>query len=323
MRGTLAAIGVLLTALAGAAPAAAQPSSWVRPPTETDTARAAQWVTFSAENGEPWAQYMLGTMYEFGRGMQKDDALAFEWYLKAAKGGDLNAMFRCGLLYHEGRGTPRDDAAALDWLGRAEAGGSPEAANLVGVLYAFGNGGVTVDEARAVALWKKAARAEVPDAAFNLGAAYANGRGVDADPEQGASWYVKAAYAYLQAGYRPGAERAVAALEQLRPDHPELPALTAILVKGGPGATPPEGPPGTPVRLEGITPPAEGTGMPPPAAPPPEGAPPPANPPPSGAVSTPAPGPAAQSAPEAAPEAPPAAKPERRSKKHGFLFWRR
>jgi len=292
---SLAVIGVLLAALTGVSSASAQPSSWVRPPTESDTSHAAQWVTFSADNGEAWAQYMLGTMYEFGRGMERDDARAFTWYEKAADQGDASAQFRAGLMLHEGRGTSRDDVRALDRLTRAEAGGNAEAANLLGVLYAFGSNAAPVDEARAVTLWKKAAKAGVPDAQFNLAAAFANGRGVDTDPGQAARWYVKAAYAYLDIGYRPGAERAVSALEQSRPDHPALPSLTAILAKGGPGAIPPGGP----------------------AAPEPEAAPLPAAP---EAVPepTPAPGLEAAPVPQAAP--PP---PEPPKKKHGFLFWRR
>jgi len=214
------AAAILLPALAWG-----QASTWVRPPTPEDERRAAQWVRFSAENGEPWAQYMLGTMLEFGRAMPPDAGAAFGWYLKAAEAGDVAAQFRCGLMVHEGRGTARDDAVAADWLRKAAEADNADAQSLLGTLYAFGQG-VPADEAEAVRWWTRAAKAGQPDAWFNLAAARANGRGIETDPAGAANGYAKAAWGYVAAGRGDDAHRALEALIGLDPTHAEVPGLS-------------------------------------------------------------------------------------------------
>jgi len=222
--------GALVLAMLLLAPALAwsQASTWVRPPTPEDERRAAQWVRFSAENGEPWAQYMLGTMLEFGRAMPPDAVAAFGWYLKAAEGGEVAAQYRCGLMYHEGRGTARDDGAAAEWLGKAADADQAEAQSLLGTLYAFGVG-VEADEEAAVTWWTRAAKAHQPDAQFNLAAALANGRGAATDLGAAADWYAKATWGYVAAGRADDAHRALEALIGLDPTHAEVPGLTAAV----------------------------------------------------------------------------------------------
>jgi TPR repeat protein len=225
--------------LLGAVPAWGQASTWVRPPTPEDERRAAEWVRFSAENGEPWAQYMLGTMLEFGRAMPADVEAAFGWYLKAAQAGQVEAQYRCGALLHQGRGTEHDDARAAEWLRKAADADNPEAQGLLGTLYAFGQG-VKADEAEAVKWWTRAAKAGQPGAAFNLAAALANGRGTAADPAAAAGWYAKAAWAFAAAGRRDDARRALEALIGLDPTHADIPALSdAVAAVPLPGETAP------------------------------------------------------------------------------------
>jgi Sel1 repeat len=219
-----AAAVVLSAALLGPVVAWGQASTWVRPPTPEDERRAAEWVRFSAQNGEPWAEYMLGTMLEFGRAMPADPEAAFKWYRKAADHGEVAAQFRYGAFLHEGLGIARDDAEAAKWLRKAADADNAEAQSLLGTLYAFGQG-VKVDEAAAVAWWTRAADAGQPDAGFNLAAALANGRGTAADPAAAAGWYAKSAWAFVAAGRADDARRALEALIGLDPTHPEIPAL--------------------------------------------------------------------------------------------------
>lgn len=47
-----------------------------------------------AQNGNTIAQYKLGTMYETGQGVEKNDKLAMEWYKKAADKGHQAAKNR-------------------------------------------------------------------------------------------------------------------------------------------------------------------------------------------------------------------------------------
>jgi TPR repeat protein len=234
-----AAAAALWAVLAVPVLAFAQASAWVRPPTPEDERRAAEWVRFSAENGEPWAQYMLGTMLEFGRSMPADPVAALEWYLKAAVAGDMAAQYRCGVMYHEGRGTARNDAEAAAWLRKAADADNADAQALLGTLYAFGDG-VATDEAAAVAWWTRAARSDQPDAQFNLAGALAAGHGTAPDRGQAADGYAKAAWGFLAAGRGDDARRALKALVALDPGHAEVAALTAAVAAGpAPGAAAP------------------------------------------------------------------------------------
>lgn len=47
----------------------------------------------AAEQGDATAQFDLGTMYEHGSGVSKDDVEAVEWYRKAKELGDADAGF--------------------------------------------------------------------------------------------------------------------------------------------------------------------------------------------------------------------------------------
>lgn len=52
---------------------------------DQDYEKAKYWYEKAAENGNAYAQYQLGTMYEYGLGMNTNDLLALDWYLKAAE----------------------------------------------------------------------------------------------------------------------------------------------------------------------------------------------------------------------------------------------
>ena len=67
-----------------------------------DYAKAVEWYRKSAERGNARAQYSLGRMYENGRCVSKDYVKAVEWYLKAAEQGNYAAQCRLGNMYKEG-----------------------------------------------------------------------------------------------------------------------------------------------------------------------------------------------------------------------------
>lgn len=70
--------------------------------------------------GDPPAAYLLGDLYEWGRGVPRDRERAFAYYLQAAWLGHAMAQYRVGFFVHHGwGGTPRDDATALAWFVRA------------------------------------------------------------------------------------------------------------------------------------------------------------------------------------------------------------
>ena len=52
---------------------------------------AIKWLQKSGEQGQGWAAYLVGLMYENGEGTQIDMSKAIEWYTKSAKTTNLYA----------------------------------------------------------------------------------------------------------------------------------------------------------------------------------------------------------------------------------------
>jgi hypothetical protein len=78
----------------------------------------------ASDQGDSKAQYMLGTLYEAGKGVAKDYAKAREWYQKAADQGDILAQYRLGYFYQSGLGGPQDYYQAKVWYQKAADQGS-------------------------------------------------------------------------------------------------------------------------------------------------------------------------------------------------------
>ena len=79
------------------------------------------WYQKAAEQGCQDAQFRLGVMYEWGRGLEQDDEQAVFWYRKAVEGNYAitDAQFRLGLMYEHGRGLEQDDEHAVFWYRKA------------------------------------------------------------------------------------------------------------------------------------------------------------------------------------------------------------
>ena len=65
------------------------------------------------------AEYSLGSMYEGGRGVEKNMEKAAELYLKSAEAGNVDAMFNLGWMYHKGQGVRKSWVQSAQWLQRA------------------------------------------------------------------------------------------------------------------------------------------------------------------------------------------------------------
>ncbi|HEY1879039.1 MAG TPA: tetratricopeptide repeat protein [Caulobacteraceae bacterium] len=74
-----------------------------------------------ADSGDAMAQLALGSIYEQGRGVTKDEAQAAVWYRRAADQGVSNAQIALAGMYRDGRGVAKDPAAAAYWLSAAKA----------------------------------------------------------------------------------------------------------------------------------------------------------------------------------------------------------
>lgn len=88
---------------------------------------AVDWIRKAAEQNHVSAQFMLGALYEKGRGLIQDYGMAHDWYLRAARKGNALAMERLGLMFARGRGIEQDLQQAYIWLNLAAARGDHEA----------------------------------------------------------------------------------------------------------------------------------------------------------------------------------------------------
>ena len=80
-----------------------------------------------AEQGNPYAQFTLGAMYDNGIGVPRNFVQALAWYKRAGAQGLADGQYMAGRFYGGGRGVKQDIAKALFWLELAAAGGHPMA----------------------------------------------------------------------------------------------------------------------------------------------------------------------------------------------------
>ena len=88
-----------------------------------------------AAKEDPQAMYLLGVMYEQGKGVERDDSTAVKWYAAAArKGNYASAQYNLARMYIDGRGVKKNEPKAREWLEAAAAQGHPESKQLLAEL---------------------------------------------------------------------------------------------------------------------------------------------------------------------------------------------
>ncbi|KTG16831.1 MULTISPECIES: tetratricopeptide repeat protein [unclassified Guyparkeria] len=131
-----------------------------------------------AEDGEIFAQYVLGHMYCNGKKVEQDYAKGMRWYRAAADAGFAPSEVAVGTLYFEGEGTERDVAEAARWFKRAADKGYARAQSNLGALYLSGDG-IEADYDKALHWYSEAADQGHMVARYNLAMMYAHGLGID------------------------------------------------------------------------------------------------------------------------------------------------
>jgi TPR repeat protein len=100
-----------------------------------DAAAAQRWSGAAAAQGEPVAQYLLGTFY-----LQRDQSEAVRWFRSAAEQGNLKAMHNLAIAYAQGLGVAPDPVTAVRWFTRAAEQGYRDSQFDLAVLYERGMG---------------------------------------------------------------------------------------------------------------------------------------------------------------------------------------
>lgn len=146
-------------------------------------------------------QFFMGLCLETGNGTRKDYAKAFDWYSKAAGQGNAKAMRNLGKMYADGVWTDPNRELAVKWYVDAIASGDTTAKNLLAdlcddmddILIRSAKEAFDKDEfERGVSL---ALNTDMSNSTLQMwvGYCYDEGKGVKEDGAKAFEWYEKAA----------------------------------------------------------------------------------------------------------------------------------
>jgi uncharacterized protein len=131
-------------------------NAMMAPETKSAYLKAMPRLRLAAAQGDAWAQYHLGMIYDYGLSGKPNRKMAVKWYRLAASQGYDSAQVNLGIILANLPGKRRDLRGAIS-------------------------------------LYRKAARQGNRNAAFNLGLYYAEGRGVPQSIKLAKYWYQRAA----------------------------------------------------------------------------------------------------------------------------------
>ena len=179
-----------------------------------DKAKGVEWLRKAAGQREYRAMLWLGTAYERGDGVAKDDWRACDlwrrshelgWdpateklhsltdeYRREAEKGNASAQFYMGVVHECGYAGEPDSEKAVEWYRKAAEQGHPGAQTFLGFALLTGSGVAKAPE-QAVAWFQKAAEQGNPEAQQNLGRCLFFGEGCNKNQKEAVTWYRKAA----------------------------------------------------------------------------------------------------------------------------------
>ena len=154
-----------------------------------DLSAAIRWLRMSALQGNAKGERALGCRYLFGQGVNQNYSLVLNWLIKAASQGDTNAMNNLGDIYYGGKGLLVDKARAFEYYMSSANAGNPYGQKMVGMYYAFNLiNNVKQDYSIAFSWYSKAADQGDSNAEFLVGSYYASGLGVEKDYRKAGYW---------------------------------------------------------------------------------------------------------------------------------------
>ncbi|MCH9853899.1 MAG: sel1 repeat family protein [Alphaproteobacteria bacterium] len=130
-----------------------------------------------SEQGDAEEQYILGLMYQFGKGVTQDYQEAVKWHRKSAEQGHADAQYSLGRKYYTGNGVTQNYQEAIKWGRKSAEQGNAGGQFVLGTAYRLGKG-VTQDYQEALKYYRKSAKQGKAETQFNLGLMYYHGNGV-------------------------------------------------------------------------------------------------------------------------------------------------
>ena len=152
-----------------------------------DYAKALEQLDVLTRQKHPEAEFLMGMMYQYGRGVDQDLTKAATWFRRSAEQGNAAAQTNLALLLVSGKVGKPDFKEAVKLLEKASAAGNTTATYNLGLRYAKGEG-VEKSATKASELYRAAAEANNPFAQYNLAYAYATGEGLAIDNVEALKW---------------------------------------------------------------------------------------------------------------------------------------
>lgn len=152
----------------------------------------------AAQKGDSDAQFIIGTLYLDGNGVEQNYYEAVEWLQKSVNQGNTKGLYPLGWCNQFGKGKEIDKREALRLYKMAVE--DPNIINdykssaqfQIGRLYQEGDG-IKQDFNKALYWYKQSAQNGSVDAQFCLGECYRLGLGTSQDYKEALKWYKKAA----------------------------------------------------------------------------------------------------------------------------------
>ncbi|MDV4166560.1 tetratricopeptide repeat protein [Rhodovulum sp. FJ3] len=113
---------------------------WEQAYRDADFALVLNEMTPYAEAGDAEAQFRLGNMHFYGRGVPKDVGKAAEWWKLSAERENPKAWLRLAKLYYDGDGVKKDVFEAFELARKAAREGKIADHYLLGDMYEEGAG---------------------------------------------------------------------------------------------------------------------------------------------------------------------------------------
>lgn len=145
-----------------------------------------------AENGDMYAQYLMGKLWRDGSLPIPDSVNACDWFAKAASQGHLAAQYSLAKLYLSNDVEVRDTKRGMKWLQTAAENGSRFAMYRLAKEYLKGEY-IKKDVTKAVEWFTESAERGNPYAQYMLGKLYLTGKEVPYDEEQAVYWLTRSA----------------------------------------------------------------------------------------------------------------------------------
>ncbi|PHQ90848.1 MAG: hypothetical protein COB42_04460 [Sulfurimonas sp.] len=128
----------------------------------------------------------------------KNYTKAFELYSQLAESGNADAQTSLAFMYQTAQACEKNEAKALALYTKAAKEKQPYALFNLAILYANGMGGVTLDKFKAHNLHMQAAKEKVPPAMYEVALMLERGHGCTQNYKEAAFWYEKGAnYGHL------------------------------------------------------------------------------------------------------------------------------